>query len=199
MPAGQSAPASRSSRRFRPPHRRQTVSPTVFAACTTLVPPAVTDRQFSPPLSALSCPRYHTPLAAATGCSTRRSPSTTAGPSTCRKVRRKDLLAGRRTAPPAGSAAPSSAGCDFPATISWIGRCSVEQLLERSGSRNINVSRLKWGPPGEAICERHFDRYVVSIQPSSASAAPRSSHDCRTGARTSSTSIDRSCERIHHR
>ena len=96
---------------------------------------------------------------------------------------------------------PSSAGCDFPATISWIGRCLVEQqpFQASPGSRSISVSRLYVGTRRANPMVSTLGSNAVAIQPNSASEAPRSSHDWRSRRRTSSTSSDRSCERIHHR
>lgn len=74
-----------------------------------------------------------------------------------------------------------------------------QQLLEPIGiaqhQRQPLVGRDRRAKPTVST----FGSNAVAIQPSSASVAPRSSHDCRNRARTSSTSIDRSCERIHHR
>ncbi len=95
---------------------------------------------------------------------------------------------------------PSSAGCDFPATISWIGlSSSSSSCSSRSGSRSISVSRLYVGTRRANPMVSTFGSNAVEIQPNSASDAPRSSHERRNRRRTSSTSSARSCERIHHR
>ena len=94
---------------------------------------------------------------------------------------------------------PSSAGCDLPATINWIGRsASSRSFSSRSGSRSIKVSRLYVGTRRANPMVNTPGSNAVAIQPNSASDAPRSSHDRRNRARTSSTSASRSCERIHH-
>ena len=84
---------------------------------------------------------------------------------------------------------PSSAGCDLPATISWIGRfSSSSSFSSRSGSRSISVSRLYVGTRRANPMVSTSGSNAVAIQPNSASDAPRSSHERRNRARTSSTS-----------
>ncbi len=88
---------------------------------------------------------------------------------------------------------PSSAGCALPAITSWIGRsgCS-SSALSRSGSRSISVSRLYDGTRRANPIVSTSGSSAVSIQPSSAFAAPRCFQDFATRLRASSTSRWRS-------
>ena len=75
---------------------------------------------------------------------------------------------------------PSSAGCALPAMTSWIGRsgCSSRRL-SRSGSRIISVSRLYDAARRAKPIVSTSGSRALSIQPSSARAAPRFSHERR--------------------
>ena len=65
---------------------------------------------------------------------------------------------------------PSSAGCDLPATISWIGlSSSSSSCSSRSGSRSISVSRLYVGTRRANPMVSTFGSNAVAIQPNSAS------------------------------
>ena len=69
---------------------------------------------------------------------------------------------------------PSSAGCDLPAMTSWIGRSGwSSSALRRAGSRSISVSRLYDGTRRAKPMVSTSGSSAVSIQPSSAGAAPR--------------------------
>ena len=77
---------------------------------------------------------------------------------------------------------------------SWTGRsgCS-SSALSRSGSRSISVSRLYDGTRRAKPIVSTSGSSAVSIQPSSASAAPRLRHERFSRTRASSTSRARSC------
>ena len=69
---------------------------------------------------------------------------------------------------------PSSAGCDLPAMISCTGRSgSSSSRLRRAGSRSISVSRLYDGTRRAKPMVSTSGSSALSIQPSSAGAAPR--------------------------
>ena len=76
---------------------------------------------------------------------------------------------------------PSSAGCALPAMISCTGRSgSSRSVLSRSGSRSISVSRLYDGTRRAKPMVSTSGSSTESIQPSSASAAPRCCQDSRS-------------------
>ena len=94
-------------------------------------------------------------------------------------------------APPAGSAPcrRRRRGATCPPRSAESGRfSSSSSFSSRSGSRSISVSRLYVGTRRANPMVSTSGSKAVAIQPSSASDAPRSSHDRRSRARTSSMS-----------
>jgi hypothetical protein len=92
---------------------------------------------------------------------------------------------------------PSSAGCALPAMTSWIGRSgSSSSAFSRWGSRIMSVRRLYDGTRRAKPIVSTSGSKTEEVQPSSASEAPRCSHESCRRRRTSPTSRSRRTRRV---